>query len=496
MKSLEKRTVDSIREMRLVAPGDRVGVAVSGGGDSVALLRILQAAREKLGVMLLVVHFDHGLRGVESDADAGFVADLARTFALPFVLGRENVAAAAERNKWNLEDAARRLRYAFFERIVREGQATRIAVAHTLDDQAETLLAHLIRGTGPTGLSGIYPVSGNVVRPLLGFRREELRSYLQEHGQSWREDSTNQDVQRLRARIRARLLPTLQSEFAPRIVERLSRLAQLSREEQNFWNALVDDRFRTLVQRDENGFSIRASDLISPMNLSGSTQLDYPPGGVGLAMCALTERLIRRLYQNLRGTRQGLAARHVEQVLRLTVAPRGGRRVELPGGVIVEKSFGELRFSSVSIPRAKSGRTNERSSPGPYAYPIELPESGCATVSVPELQRRFQLKVIDWTFVERETGEAHVALDAARLQMPLILRNWRPGDAYRPRGRRRIHKLKQMFAQGRIPAGDRSAWPVLESAGRVVWARGMAPAREYCARKGTAVGIMIEEERL
>ncbi|MGH9737142.1 MAG: tRNA lysidine(34) synthetase TilS, partial [Candidatus Acidiferrales bacterium] len=452
MKSLEKRVFDSIRDVRLVAPGDRVGVAVSGGGDSVALLRILQAIREKLGVMLLVVHFDHQLRRAESDADAEFVADLARTFELPFVLGRENVAAAAERNRWNLEDAARRLRYAFFERVVRKGQATRIAVAHTLDDQAETLLAHLIRGTGPTGLSGIYPASGNVVRPLLGFRREELRSYLQSHGQSWREDSTNQDVQRLRARIRARLLPMLQSEFAPRIVERLSRLAQLSREEQYFWDPLVDDRFRALVRRDDNGFSIRTRDLISPMNLSGSAQSTFPPRDADAAMCALSERLIRRLYQELRGTRRGLAAKHVQQVLQLAGMPRGGRRVELPG-VTVEKSFGELKFSSAGESRPKPGDKNERFISSPYAYPIKLPESGCATVSVPELQRRFQLKVIDWTFAERETREARVALDAARLQMPLILRNWRPGDAYRPRGRRQIHKLKQMFTRGRIPAG-------------------------------------------
>lgn len=497
VKPLEKRALDSIREMRLVAPGDRVGVAVSGGGDSVALLRILRALREKLGVVLLVVHFDHGLRGVESDADSEFVAELARDFALPFVLARENVAAAAVQNRWNLEDAARRLRYAFFERVIRAGQATRIAVAHTLDDQAETLLAHLIRGTGPTGLGGIYPVSGNVVRPLLGFRREELRSYLREHGLSWREDSSNQDVQRLRARIRSRLLPMLQSEFAPCIVERLSRLARLSREEQGFWNALVDDRFRTMVRRDENGFSIRASDLISPMKLSSDTQPDYPSQGVqDFPTCALTERLIRRLYEEVRGTRQGLTARHVDQVLRLAGALRGSRRVELPGGVIVEKGFGELKFSLVNEPGGKSGRTSKRSSSIPYAYPIKLPERGCAIVSVPELQRRFQLKMIDWTFGERETSEGCLALDAAQLQMPLILRNWRPGDAYRPRGRRQTHKLKQMFAQGRIPAGDRAAWPVLESAGRVVWARGMAPAQDCCAGEGTAIGVLIEEERL
>jgi tRNA(Ile)-lysidine synthase len=497
MKSLEKRVLDYIREMQLLAAGDRVGVAVSGGADSVALLRLLQSERGKLGVKLLVVHFDHCLRGAASDADAEFVADLAQSCGLPFILDREDVAAVAKRNKWNLEDAARRLRYAFFERVIRDGQATRIAVAHTADDQAETVLAHLIRGTGPTGLAGIYPVAGAVVRPLLSIRREGLRTYLREHHQSWSEDSTNLDVQRLRARVRFRLLPLLEREFSPRVVERLADLARLSREEQDFWNALTEDRFRALVRRDESVLSIRASDLIAPTSLPRAAQTaDSQRRRESAPTRSLTERLIRRLYQELRGTRQGLSALHVEQVIRLARISSGGRRVELPGAIVVEKDFGELKFRCESDRRAAPDHAGKRSIASGYAYPIELPERGCTTVSVPELQSRFRLKVIDWPFGERETRQGRLALDAARLQMPLILRNWRPGDAYRPQGRRQIHKLKQMFAEARIPVRDRAGWPILESAGRVVWARGMAPALEFCAGDTTAAGVMIEEERL
>ena len=162
---------------------------------------------------------------------------------LEFVIAREDVGAEAARQGWNLEDAARRLRYGFFDRVINEGKATHIAVAHTADDQAETLLAHLMRGTGPTGLAGIYPVAGAIVRPLLGTRRESLREYLRANGQTWREDSTNRDVRRTRARIREQLLPVIERDFSAAIVGHLGELARLAREEGNFWDALVEDRF-------------------------------------------------------------------------------------------------------------------------------------------------------------------------------------------------------------------------------------------------------------
>lgn len=497
MRPLEKRVLDCIQELRLISPGDRVGVAVSGGADSVALLSILHHARAKLGVKLLVAHFDHCLRGAESDADAEFVAALARKYELPFALDREDVAAAAKQHKWNLEDAARRLRYAFFERLTRERQVTRVAVAHTADDQAETVLAHLIRGTGPTGLGGIYPVAGNVVRPLLAVRREELRTYLRESGLEWREDASNLDVSRLRARVRMRLVPMVEQEFSPRVVAHLSELARLAREEQEFWKALVEERFSALVRWNGAELSIRAADLLAPMMIPAARDAAEQEPRREIAPCrALTERMVRRIYEELRGSRQGLLATHVEQVIRLAMNRSGGHFAELPGAVLAENSFGEMRFAVRSEPRTGPGDLGLSRISRDYSYAIELPERGCATIRVPELNRRIRLKVIDWTCGERETSNGRLALDAALLRMPLILRNWRPGDAYRPLGRREIHKLKHLFAEGRVPVRERPGWPVLESAGRVIWARGMAPAGDVSARAGTATGVVIEEEGL
>src|SRR5580700_1007968 len=177
--SLSKRIYRAITEQGMFHAGERIGVAVSGGADSVALLRVLADLRQELGIGLAVLHFNHQLRGSESDDDEHFVASLAEGLGIELLSGRGDVAAAARERGWNLEDAARRLRYAFFSSVVAAGQVAKVAVAHTADDQAETVLARLVRGTGPSGLAAIYPVKGYVVRPLLETRRDALRAYLQ-----------------------------------------------------------------------------------------------------------------------------------------------------------------------------------------------------------------------------------------------------------------------------------------------------------------------------
>jgi tRNA(Ile)-lysidine synthase len=494
---LEQSVLANIQSSRMLAAGNRVGVAVSGGADSVALLRLLDRLRDELGITLAVVHFNHDLRGAESEGDAAFVAKLAEALKLEFVSAREDVRAEAARQGWNLEDAGRRLRYGFFDQVVSEGRATHIAVAQTADDQAETLLAHVIRGTGPTGLGGIHPVAGAIVRPLLGTRRQILREYLRANGQTWREDSSNRDVRRTRARIREQLLPVLERDFSRAIVDHLSELGRFAREEGNFWDALVEDRFQTLARGDEGGIRVAVDALLTPLQLGLANPASLTPAKYNELgpLRMLTERLIRRLYEGVRGDRRELGANHVEQVVQLARGSSSGHHVELPGEIIVLRIFGELIFSRRDAIRASenNGTAQEASA---YQYVVSLPLCGTATVSVPELGKCFRLKVIDWPVTESDTKRDANALDADLLRSPLILRNWRPGDAYRPRGRRHEWKLKSMFLAGRVPSGDRMAWPVLESGGRVIWAQGMPAAEDFRARESTRTGVVIEEAGL
>ncbi|HTZ73748.1 MAG TPA: tRNA lysidine(34) synthetase TilS [Candidatus Aquilonibacter sp.] len=488
---LEQRLTQAIERTRLVTAGDRVGVAVSGGADSVALARLLHAASLNLGIALTVLHFDHQVRP-ESSGDARFVKALAESRNLPFVCEQADVKATATREKKNIEDTARRLRYKFFADVIRRGLATKIAVAHTMDDQAETVLARLLRGTGPAGLVGIYPQNGAIVRPLLAVRRCELREYLRGIAQDWREDATNRDTTHQRARIREKLLPILENDFSPAAVEHLANLAALSREEEAFWGSLVEDRFRALARiNDRTGaVSVSAPKLLAPMEFSSQTH-----SANANPMRSLTERLVRRLYRNIRGDLLQLTSVHVDQVIHLAQSTASGKCLQLPGNVHVVKNFGELVFSAqtpVHGPHRKE--TKERASA--YQYVVQLSGSAGTDVSIPELASCFRLKVIDWPLAPRETTNWRSILDLDLLRPPLVFRSWRPGDGYRPRGRRKARKLKEMLLAARIGRPERDGWPVLESNGHVVWARGMEPAEDFCAREGTRTALLIEERKL
>ena len=497
----EQEALETIRRSRLILPGSRVGVAVSAGADSVALLRILEALANELGITLVVVHLNHSLRGSESVADAEFVEKLARERNLRFVQRVEDVAAVATREGWNLEEAGRRLRQRFFAELVEEGVADQIAVAHTADDQAETLLAHLLRGSGMTGMGGIHPVAGPVVRPLLEMRRQELRRYLQSQNQEWREDSTNSDTHRMRARIRKNLLPLIERDFSPAIVSHSNELARFAREEDIFWNAFVEERFEKLASQSEEGVRIAARDILTPLNSleEWSYQKKATPARsisaklTASPQLAVTERLIRRIYEVVRGDRRELGAKHVEQIIELAGHLKSGRKVELPGGIIVHHEVGGLVFARVIGTGRKAAReTTERANA--YQYVVELPLNETRTLTVAEVGKRLSLNLIDWPCAQSDTMRDIQALDADLLRSPLILRNWRPGDAYRPRGRQGERKLKQMLLAGRVPVSQRGTWPVLESSGQVVWALGMEPADECSARPGTRKGLLILEE--
>jgi tRNA(Ile)-lysidine synthase len=326
---------------------------------------------------------------------------------------------------------------------------------------------------------------------LLELRRAALRDYLRGLGQEWREDATNRDTKRQRARIRENLLPVLERNFSPRAAEHLAKLATLSAEEGSFWAALIEDRFETLATRRGDAVSIPIVKLLSPLELA------VPGGGRrGEPLRCLTERLVRRLYQHVQGNLLELTSVHVDHVIRLAEAAVGGKRVELPGGMLAARNFGELTFSREERARTRNSRKETQSGAHAYQYSIRLDACGATDVSVPELGACFRLKVIDWPSAERETTMWGSILDLDTLRPPLVLRSWQPGDGYRPRGRRKTRKLKEMLLAARVAANDRRGWPVLESGGQVVWARGMEPAEGFCAREGTRAGVLIEERKL
>jgi tRNA(Ile)-lysidine synthase len=434
------------------------------------------------------------LRGRASDADERFVAKLAAKRGLEFHSASADVAKKAKQERANLEDAARRARYDYFRKLAQSEVCRRIVVAHTAHDQAETVLAHLLRGTGLAGLGGIHPVAGPIIRPLLSVRRSELRRFLGARKQTWREDATNRDVKRMRARIRKKVLPLLEKQFQPAIVEHLATLADLAREDEAFLNAIAEERASALVQKSGEGPRISVDDLFQPWkkkefyteyaeNIEGTERTERTK--------ALSKRIVRRIVESIKPRGGQFGARHVDAVLQLARSGQSGSSLHLPGGVEVRRQRDALVFHAIEIEAVRTAQ----SAPPEYEYNIDL-ANGSLGVRVAELGCVFRFRVIDWPPKRGETSMDRAVLDRDRLRFPMVLRNWRPGDRLRPQGHRSAHKLKRLLNEKRVSRWERDGWPVLTSDGVLVWARGFPVAAEFAANEGTRAGIVVAEEKI
>src|SRR6267378_5168337 len=487
-QDLLNRVRAAIEKLGLLRAGERVGVAVSGGADSVALLLLLIELRKQLGIVLSVAHFNHKLRGKNSDQDERFVARLAAKHGLVFHAGRMDVGAKAKRDKANLEDTGRRARYEFFDGLVQSGHLDKVAVAHTADDQAETVMGHILRGTGLAGLGGIHPWVGHVVRPLLGVRRGELRAYLKSKKQAWREDATNRDTARMRARIRKKLMPLLEEQFQAAVVEHLATLAELAREDEAFLERLVDSGIRKFVERGTGSARIPISELLgfqtgTEFNAEGAEGAEVTEKNF-----AISKRVLRRIVDELKPREGQLNAAHIHSILDLARRAENGKCLDLPGGLQVRREHDSRVFCAGSSLTESKRRTAVE-----YQREVDL-DGLTANISVPELSCVFRFRVIDWPAKRRDTIEAGYVLDREGLQWPLTLRNWHPGDRFRPCGHRNEHKLKRLLSKKRVSGREREGWPVITSRGALVWARGFPVAAELAANEKTRFGVVITEE--
>jgi tRNA(Ile)-lysidine synthase len=302
----------ALRATALPPRGGTLLVALSGGADSVALLDALASLRRRRGFRLVAAHLDHGLRDGSAD-DAAFCAELCQALGVPLRVGRADVRARAARERGGLEQAARRERYAFLRRVREEEAAVAVAVAHTRDDQAETLLLRLLRGAGTAGLGGMRPRSGDVVRPLLDVSRQEVLAHLRERGLAWREDPSNADVAHRRNRVRHELIPYLEERFNPGIRASLARTASILADEASHVRSEAEALVAAIAREEGEALLLRRAPLAG--------------APTAVARAAIRQALLRA------GGLAGVGALHVEGILRLARAKApSGRRLPLPGG--------------------------------------------------------------------------------------------------------------------------------------------------------------------
>jgi tRNA(Ile)-lysidine synthase len=512
-----------------------VTAAVSGGADSVALLCLLFELRADLGIVLSVAHVNHKLRGEESEADQRFVADLARQHDLEFHACDAPVEGSGASG---IEARARDLRYSFFRRLAGEGRsaggelswgelswdelsrgelgktATKIATAHTLDDQAETVLLRIFRGTGIRGLSGIYPrivfheqgrVFGEVVRPLLGLRRAALLEFLRERGQGWREDSSNRDVAFLRNRVRHRLLPVIIQEFGEATIEHMADLAEIARAEEEHWAQAHPEIVPTPPGRAAQGgrSAKHVSGEFGPVNLgfvsgyrfsdtvsfsksnitlgAGTRPAASLPLAPLLALPLAAQRRLVRAWLETNAPTIKISFRLIEQALELA-RDSAGKKIRMPSSWNLRRAQHDLLLESEACDRRDQASNQD------YEYALAVP----GVVEIPALRARIEARMVETSVVpEEERGQL---LNPERMPTEIRIRNWRPGDRYWPAHTSAEKKVKELLSARHATGTQKKLWPVAIAEGcGLIWLRNFAVPEAFRAPVGARQAIWIRE---
>ncbi|MGI8916932.1 MAG: tRNA lysidine(34) synthetase TilS [Chloroflexota bacterium] len=430
------------RQQMLLSPGVIV-VAVSGGADSVCLLHLLHQLAPEFGLRLHVAHFHHGLRGAQADADAAFVAGLADRLRLPADFGRGDVAAVAVAAQRSLEAVAHDLRWSFLELVRRRSDATAVATGHTADDQAETVLMHLLRGAGLRGLAGLAPAGETVRRPLLAMRHDDCLTWCREHNVPWREDASNAEPWCRRNAVRLEVLPFLR-RYNPAIDTALAGLAETVQVDLAHVDRQADAAWQAVVRT------------------TADDQAQVALAGYEALPAALRRHVL------LRWLGPGAERAHVQAVDDLLRNGHAGDAVAVAGNRQVIRRYGD----AILAPRTRQ----------PPLPDVTIAAPG--RTSAPAWDWTIQVDLLT-TPLEHPPDRWSVNLDADTVRLPLILRSRRPGDRIRLPNVAGTKKLQDLLVDAKIPRSDRERLGIVEAANGIVWLAGWRTAAGAAAHSGT-----------
>jgi tRNA(Ile)-lysidine synthase len=448
------KVLQTITTHRMIAEGDSVLVAASGGPDSSALLHALFQISKENRMPIAAAHLHHGLRAGEADRDAEAAGRQAALLGVPFFVEQIDVEDFRERHGLSVEDAARKVRYDFLHRTADRGGFSKIAVGHHADDSVESMLMFFFRGAGPRGLSGILPVRGRVIRPLIERRRDEIRSYLARQGLSFVVDSTNEDRRFLRNRIRHELIPLLTANYNPNLTETLLRLSTVLRDEEHWLAALAEKALaETLIDRDESGITLSVPALAA-------------------LPAAARRRVIRSALSGLKGDLRRIGFRHVEAICRLSMQQKASGELHLPGNIGVYRSYERLRFHRSRQPAPDASEDG-------YRFLIDGP----GEVRIPGRGALLRLERCERFDPDRmaQSGQRVAFFDMGKLYFPLTVRSVRPGDRFRPLGMAGSQKLSDFFVNQKVPRHLRGSCPVMVCGGKIAWVIGHRIAEDFRA---------------
>lgn len=460
MGDILNKVKNTIARYSMIESGDRIVVAVSGGPDSVCLLAILNELSGPLGIELVVAHYDHGLRPAEDENESRFVEALSASLSIPFKTKKAGADLAVSRA---LEERARHARYCFFDEVKEECRAQKIATAHTLNDQSETVLMRLLRGSGVTGLAGIPPVrDGMIIRPLISTTRDEIMSYMELKGLKFVTDSSNSQPCFLRNRIRMEVLPQLK-EIQPRVIELLGRTGEIMRRDDEWMEAEAGAWIKKEAQVGKGG------------------EVQIPLSSFKTLPEALKYRVIRYALSMVGETLRRICLAHIESVVSLTTGENPRSRINLPNGLIAGRLYDKLVLSR------REGRVFDT-----FSYTLEGPgkvylEALECTIAIEEKEK----KEVPDQFPSAWTA----FLDADRITFPLVLRNFQPGDRFVPLGMSGHKKIKDFFIDLKVPAQERIRIPILTCDNRPIWVCGYRIDDHYKVMPDTETVLKVTVEK-
>ena len=454
--SLRNKVARTLSEHRMVAPGDLVVVAVSGGPDSVCLLDCLSSLTGDFKISLSVAHFDHGLRPAEDPLETEFVQRLADSLNIRCVT---NPSPPLIGRKGSEEEHARTARYRFLEEVRRRSGARRIAVGHTIDDQAETVLMRLLRGSGAAGLAAIPPVRGEtIVRPLIRVSRSEVTGYLKDRGLPSMLDPSNTAPRHLRNRIRSELMPLLQ-KYQPRLIERLANTADI-------------------LRRDNDCLETIAASWLETHGIPAGASPGISVSGWRLLHPSLRTRVLREMI-NRAGSLRRIDTGHLKAVELLAEAGSPQGHIDLPGGLLAARSYDELHI------------TRNILHPDPFRHEL----NGAGTFVFTDIGWRLRIEERPAAGPGRDR-QLQADLDMDLVPFPLVLRSFRPGDRFVPLGMKGSRKVKDFFIDMKLPSRERAAVPILTSGGRIVWVCGLRKDDRFKINDKTRRVLRISMSRL
>lgn len=467
-QELQRKVSETIRRHRMFRSGESILLAVSGGADSIALLHILLALPETRTCRIAVAHLNHRLRGDTSDADAAFVRALCDRLELPFFGSSVDCRNHDFGKGVSLEDAARRIRYAFLTRTADANGYDKIALGHQADDNAEQVLLALLRGSGIRGAAGIPPIrEGKIVRPLIRIQRSEILDFLRLNGLTWVEDETNQTIICRRNAVRLEILPLLKRTFSNTVPKLLSRFAEIALDEDEWIESFLEPDYSRIIR-------CTAPDEI---RISIASLITFHP--------ALQRRILLKALATLRHHVQVVDFTHVEAIRALLERHEGGS-YHLPDHIVVHQTRDDMILKRLPC---SSGRYREHPRPAGYRLLLEQPTAtGVSSVCLSDIGVEIQARLVDHpkkSEVVRRNNPNEVFFDSRGILFPLIVRSPLAGDRFHPFGMTGSRKVGRCLIDAKIPRHRRALWPIVESDGRILW---------LCGLRRSAFHPVLEED--